>query len=234
MNNRYRKLYLFPVISFSFIFLLQFPVWSEIVLTEISGKVEVQLPGETWSRAEKGMALPLETMISTGFNSTASLDLGSSTIHLQEFTRMFVRDLAEKGGVITTDLQLNVGKIRAQVESSEGLTHDFNVLSTVSVASVRGTEFEYDGESLYCIRGKVLFFNLLRQKRTLMRGEEVRLAADEPPLSPEETFLIDAQVQVQPSHAPGIPGADEPDPILPDPDDYLPNSAVTVTVDWPD
>jgi hypothetical protein len=212
------------------------PLWSEAVLSELQGKVEVMLPGRAWSSAERGMVLPLKTMISTGFNSSASLDLGTSVIHLEEFTRMFIEELVQREDVITTDLQLNVGKIRAEVESSEGLTHDFNVLSTVSVASVRGTDFEYDGESLYCIKGEVLYFNLLRQKRTVRTGEEVRLAVDEPPLSPEETLLADTNVQARPAPAsPDLPG-DEPEPVLPVPEviGAYSDSNVTVSIGWPE
>lgn len=208
--------------------------WTEITLTDFTGKVEVQMPGSLWQGAVRDLVLPLGTMISTSFNSTATIDLGSSVVLVQEFTRMAVENLVEQGGVITTDLQLNVGKIRAQVESAENLVHDFNVLSTVSVASVRGTDFEYDGESLFCYAGEVLFFNLIEQKRTVRTGEEVRLVEGEPPLSPPETFRrFYRNVQVTPTVSPDIPGGDEPEVVLPD-TGAVTDAEVTATILWPD
>lgn len=227
MKNKKQRILIFLIPCF--LLFIGTAGWAEIILTDYTGKVEVKYPGTQWQGVEKGMMLPLGTMISTSFNSTASLDLGNSVIHVQQFTRMLIENLVQQGDVITTDLRLNVGKIRAQVESVEGLTHDFNVLSTVSVASVRGTDFEYDGESLFCHKKEVLFFNLIQQKRTVRTGEEVRLIGDEPPLSPEETLRRDTDVQAKPSPSPDIP-ADEPDVVLPTRSE---DSEVTATILWP-
>jgi len=48
---------------------------NQAVLKEATGKVEIQTSGGTWQQVRIGMRLDLGTTISTGFNSSAVLDL---------------------------------------------------------------------------------------------------------------------------------------------------------------
>ena len=58
------------------------------VVRRVVGKVEIQRPGEAWLPAAAGMELPLKATISTGFNSQAVLEIGSSVLTLRALTRI--------------------------------------------------------------------------------------------------------------------------------------------------
>jgi hypothetical protein len=146
---------------------------SQAVIRQMTGKVELQAaPQQAWVPAKIGIAVPLGTTISTGFNSTAVLDLGASVVQVNPLTRTRIDELVQKQGVVRTDLFLRVGKVKAEVKSVQGLTQDFKVKSPVSTAAVRGTGFEYDGYELYVFEGLVTFSNLIGQSATYAPGEQ--------------------------------------------------------------
>lgn len=228
-------------IIFAMVFLLSWSAAAKITVVEIQGKVELQKPGADWLPARSGMEIDLGTMISTGFGAQAQLDLGSSTITVKQLTRMRVDELIEEEESVTTQVYLNVGKVRAKVKTAEGLTHDFKLLSTVSVASVRGTDFEYDGESLTCYDGVVTLFNQVGQKRSVTVGETTSTAAYKPPLSTEQT----AKTEVVVNPVPAKPAAateveEEPveETLIVREEDVVPEASTTATVTatliWPE
>jgi len=141
------------------------------VIREFSGKVEIQSPGKGWVSAQKGMEISKGTVISTGFNATASLDLGSSELFVKQLTRMTLDELVRQEGKVTTSLSLKVGKVRAKVKTSEGLTHDFKLRSPTSTASVRGTEFEYDGFTVKVSEGTVSLADVSGKEELVFEGE---------------------------------------------------------------
>jgi hypothetical protein len=121
------------------------------------GKVEIQTPGEAWRQAEVGMQVPLQATISTGFNSQAVLEIGGSVLTLRALTRIRIDELGVRDNAAVTGLSMPVGRIRAEVRSTEGLTTDFRVRSPVSTAAVRGTGFDDDGSTLFCFEDGVDF-----------------------------------------------------------------------------
>ena len=141
------------------------------VIKEMRGKVEVQAPGESWRSASVGMTVSRGTTISTGFNSTAVIDLGNSILDVKPLTRLRLEELLEKEGTIQTDLFLKVGKVRAEVKTTAGLKQDFKLRSPVSTAAVRGTKLDYDGFDVVVFDGDVLYLTLLGQKRSYSPGE---------------------------------------------------------------
>ena len=90
---------------------------TQAVLKEASGKVEVQTSGGTWQPARIGMQISLGTTISTGFNSSAVLDLGTSVLSVKPLTRMRLDHLLEQGGTVQTELFLRVGKVNAESQT---------------------------------------------------------------------------------------------------------------------
>jgi hypothetical protein len=52
----------------------------QAVLREFSGKVEVMPPGKNWEPAARNLVLPTGTIISTGFNSYATVQVGSANL----------------------------------------------------------------------------------------------------------------------------------------------------------
>jgi hypothetical protein len=145
---------------------------SQAVVKEIAGKVEIRFGAGSWQPARSGVALPTGAYISTGFNSTAVLDLAGSLLRVNPLTRMQIQELIEKEGTLSTDLFLRVGKVKAEVKSVEGLTQDFKLRSPVSTAAVRGTDFEFDGVTVSVINGTVSFSNTYNQSRSVGGGED--------------------------------------------------------------
>jgi hypothetical protein len=166
-----------------------------------TGKVEILGAQQAWAPVKAGMSLGLGTTISTGFNSTAVLELGSSVLQVKPLTRLRLNELVAREGTVTTDLFLQVGKIRAEVKSAEGLAQDFKVKSPVSTAAVRGTGFEYDGYELYVFEGTVSYTNLTGQSRSYAPGEQGDSDGYSPPSDAEQQLLSDSGVN------PYTPGA---------------------------
>jgi FecR protein len=116
------------------------------VLSTVTGKVEIQNPGETtWQAATVGMEVPLRATISTGFNGRAVLQMGATTVSVGPVTRLRIDELSKQNNVVKTNLAMPVGRIRALVKSTGGAKNDFTVKGALSTAAVRGTGFDTDG-----------------------------------------------------------------------------------------
>jgi len=198
--------------------------WSETtaVVTEVTGKVEIRLGAEAWQRATQGMKLAEDTSISTGFNSTAVLDLGGSILQVRPLTRMSLEELVGTQETISADLFLRVGKVKAEVRSVEGRVLDFKIRSPVTTAAVRGTEFEFDGIIVIVTNGEVTITNVNNQSRTARGGERTGGDAGQLPSSALENQEALAAQSIDTSPAGGgTDGAGERAPAV-----------VTVSWDW--
>ncbi len=145
-------------------------------ISKITGKVEIQT-ANGWAPAKVGQTINAGTTISTGFRSTAELTLGTAIVTVKALTRLTLAELAENAGVVTTNLNLRVGKVSAEVKTVAGKTNDFKVKSPISTASVRGTGFDFDGESLVVTHGVVEFADNIGNKVSVPIGETVRTSA---------------------------------------------------------
>jgi hypothetical protein len=144
---------------------------SRATVREATGKVELQASGGAWVPARVGAVVSLGTTISTGFNSTAVLDLGTSVLKVNPLTRMRLDQLVQQGGAVQTELFLRVGKVNAEVKTVAGVTQDFKLKSPVSTAAVRGTGFDYTGYDVVVTDGTVTYLNSFGQSRDYTRGE---------------------------------------------------------------
>jgi hypothetical protein len=157
---------------------------------EVSGKVEIKTAKKGWVKAETGMRLETGTMISTGFNSQAVVELGPSLVIAKPLTRMTIEELVEKEGTIKTELFLNVGKIQAEVRSGEGLKNEYFLLkSAVSTAAVRGSTVLFDGRKVTFLSGSGLATNMFGQKRYMSKGDVIDIRKFRPPLTREANRL---------------------------------------------
>jgi len=166
------------------------------VVEEIKGKVELKAPGGSWQSAERGMELGKGTTISTGFNSEAEIAIGGSILKVSALTRMDLEELIEREGTIDTSLNLKVGKVKADVRSTEGMRNNFRVRSPQSTAAVRGTIFEYDGYTLTVEQGSVALSNNLGQIRAVSGGERSKTDGFSLPSSGEEGFSAEFDVDL--------------------------------------
>ena len=151
---------------------------AEGVFTAVTGKVEYRLSGSNWRNAAVGVRVPTGAQISTGFNSKASIEIEDAVLQVDALTRMRIDELVEKEGVISTDINLKVGRIQANVRRTEGLRHNFKLRSAQSTAAVRGTSFIYDGINLAVFDGTVRFTNPFNIGRNVSAGGEAIMGQD--------------------------------------------------------
>ncbi|HEC62498.1 MAG TPA: hypothetical protein ENI27_09655 [bacterium] len=203
------------------------------VVKEVNGKVEVKVQSGGWERARVGMGFSPGSYISTGFNSTALLELGSTLLQVKPLTRMKLEELIRREDTVTTGLFLRVGRVRAEVKSVKGIRQEFKLKSPLSTAAVRGTEFEYDGVTVKVINGVVYLYNRNGQKRSVAIGEQSSAGGDDPPTTGEQEKSNVSEVV--PYTAPGGGGSDTDgdgdgdgngngEPIIP--------TDTTVTITW--
>ncbi len=159
----------------------------EAVFESVKGKVEYRdAGGSDWTPAAEGDAVPLGGSISTGFNSEAVIALGSdSVVTAKPLTRLTLEELLIQEDAVDTDLFLDVGGLRAEVNSSEGVEHDFTIRSTQSTASVRGTVIEGDGASWQTERGTLVVSSPTGQQVTVTRGQSTQVSKSGPPAAPQ-------------------------------------------------
>lgn len=151
---------------------------AEGVFTSVTGKVEYRLPGRAWENAAVGDRVPTGAQISTGFNSRASIEIEEAVLRVDALTRMSIDELVKKEGLISTDINLKVGRIQADVRRTEGLRHNFKLRSAQSTAAVRGTSFIYDGINLAVFDGTVRFTNPFDIGRNVSAGDEAIIGED--------------------------------------------------------
>lgn len=184
MINKLPRALMMILVIFA-VLLITSPVYSftEAQITNLTGKVEVKYANGDWIPAQVGMELNTGVLISTGFRSTAELELGSSTLNVSPLSRIAVDELFTERGQQSTSLSLRVGKIRAEVRTTEGLAHDFSIKSPTSTAAVRGTVFEYDGESLVVREGMVALANGLSHAISVGTNEHSNVLGNQRPAS---------------------------------------------------
>jgi hypothetical protein len=173
---------------------------SPATLKEATGKVEVRIAGGAWRPAVVGMKLEMGAFISTGFSSTALLDLGTSTLNVAPLTRMQLVDLVARQGSVSTSLFLKVGKVRAEVKSVKGVRQDFTLKGPQATAAVRGTQFVFDGLTVDVVNGVVQFTNTRGQYRDVSAGEGSSTNGTSLPTTGDQQ--LDSQLGVVPYTSP--------------------------------
>jgi hypothetical protein len=125
-------------------------------IREFTGTVEVKEPGDSvWAAARAGQEIRRDTVISTGFKSTARIGVGNSIIIVRPLTRLSFAEIRNNQGNESVQLELHTGRVRANVSPPAGGSTDFTVRSPQATASVRGTSFDFDGANLNVDEGRV-------------------------------------------------------------------------------
>jgi hypothetical protein len=177
---------------------------------EVSGTVEVRAPGSpAWVKAAKGDAIGKDTIISTGFKSTASISLGNSTLTVRPLTRLSLEEIIQNQNGEQVNLYLQTGRVRAEVNPPSGGTVDFSVRSPSVTASVRGTSFDFDTENIRVEEGRVQYslpngrqVYVDEQERSYVDGANNRVA------SPFEAAREDVTPGLPPGSGSGNPAGD--------------------------
>lgn len=129
----------------------------QAVLSGLKGKVEIKAAQGDWTPATDGMKVDIRAILSTGFDSTATITIEKSKIVVKPLTRLTIDKLVEQSaGSVAASMFLRVGAVQASVKATvPGTPQDFKVKSPYSTASVRGTEFSFDGLHLVVSEGVV-------------------------------------------------------------------------------
>jgi hypothetical protein len=128
------------------------------VVRELAGTVEMKGPGKAeWEPVRVGQRLTADTLISTGFRSTAVIVLGESVLTVRPLTRLSISGISRLEAGDRVDLNLRAGRVRAEVKPPAGGRVDFSIRSPMVTASVRGTVFEFDPLNLQVSEGTVEF-----------------------------------------------------------------------------
>ena len=133
-------------------------IFSQAVIVELAGTVELKHAGSAvWVNAVTGQRIEDDTSISTGFRSMAIIALGNSTILVRPLTRLTLRELSQLADSERIEVNLQVGRVRADIRPPAGGRADATFQSPSAVASVRGTVFEFDTLNLQVSEGTVEF-----------------------------------------------------------------------------
>ena len=195
---------------------------TQAVVKEFTGKVEMKATGGAWTPVAAGMKFDTGASISTGFSSTAVLDLGTSTLKVAPLTRMQLVELIARQGNVSTTLALKVGKVNAEVKVAPGLRQEFTLKGPQATAAVRGTEFVFDGVTVTVVNGLVFFSNNQGQGRGVGAGEQSSTGGTSglPTSGDQENEVASS---VQPHTSTGGTGL---------PPSAVPPASATVTITW--
>ena len=137
----------------------QSPDQNSGVIRELTGDVEIKPAGTSaFVSAKAGDAVAIETVVSTGFKSTAIIEAGSSMIMVRPLTRLSLSEIQKTSNTENLNMNLQTGRIKVDVKPPASTAVNFTVKSPSATASVRGTSFEFDTKNLKVFEGKVLFF----------------------------------------------------------------------------
>jgi len=128
------------------------------MIRELSGTVEIKRSGQTgFTAAKAGDQVASDTIISTGFKSTALVVVGNVVLTVRPLTRLSLAEISAAAGTETINVNLQTGRVRVDVDPPAGTRSNTTVRGPTATASVRGTSFEFDTEVLTVIEGTVTF-----------------------------------------------------------------------------
>ena len=180
----------------------------DAIISQIRGKVEIREAGGRWFQAREEQVIPAGSEISTGINSSARLQINQSVVTIQPLTRMSLDEITSQGNQETTRLNLNTGRVSAQVRSTGDTQVNFEVRSPIATASVRGTDFDFDGSQLQVSEGRVVVVNQRNQTLLVAAGNSTTVTSNTPPKPPVAAML--SQVQAPASTLPPEPAPPAP------------------------
>jgi hypothetical protein len=128
------------------------------VIKEFSGTVELKHAGAAdYVPATAGAQVKEDTVISTGFKSSALLEVGSALITVRPLTRLTLTEISASQGTETLNMNLQTGRLRVDVNPPAGAKASLSVSSPSATASVRGTSFFFDTMNVRVREGTVAF-----------------------------------------------------------------------------
>lgn len=161
----------------------------EARIKSVTGDVEVRLPGTTaWQKASKGMMLKEGTAVSSGYDAEAELILAdNSVVKVYSLTQIKIDKFFREKAKVKTGINLNIGKVRANVQRVGDEMSDFNVVTPTSVVSVRGTGMDVNesdrGTNVQSLIHTVEVRDNLGRREVVRTGQESNIMPGEVPTS---------------------------------------------------
>jgi len=161
-------------------------------ITEISGTVELKPAGwPDFIPAKAGDTVAADTIISTGFKSSALIKAGSTVLAVRPLTRLSLSEIASAEGTETINVNLQAGRVRADVKPPSGTRAAMTIQSPIATASVRGTSFEFDTQSITVLEGTVAFLGNQGGEMLVGAGSTSEIGTNNKPADPKETFAAE-------------------------------------------
>jgi hypothetical protein len=155
-------------------------------IRELTGNVEIKPAGAgAFIAAKSGDQIAKDTVVSTGFRSTAIIAVGSSIIIVRPLTRLTLAEIQSASNTENLSVNLQAGRVRVNVKPPAGTKANIPIQSPVATASVRGTSFEFDTENLDVFEGSVAFEGTSEGPVTMVQsGESSYMGTDGQPVPP--------------------------------------------------
>jgi hypothetical protein len=134
-----------------------FTVYSQTgIIKEMSGEVVLKrADSSSFVPAQIGSQIEKDTVVSTGFRSTAIIEIGSTVITVRPLTKLSIAGIQRSPGSETLDANLQAGRLRVDVNPPTGARTNTTIRTPSSTASVRGTSFDIDTRNLNVRSGSV-------------------------------------------------------------------------------
>jgi hypothetical protein len=113
------------------------------VIREMTGEVELKHAGASaFVPAQVGSEISRDTIVSTGFRSTAIIAAGSAVITVRPLTRLSFAEISSSADTENLNVNLQAGRVRVDVKPPAGTRASATFRGPTATASVRGTSFE--------------------------------------------------------------------------------------------
>ena len=159
------------------------------IITELTGTVELKHSGQAdFVPASAGDTVENNTIVSTGLKSTALITAGSAVLTVRPLTRLSFSEIKSAAESETINVNLQTGRVRVDVTPPTGTKTEFTIRSPTTTASVRGTSFEFDTQSINVLEGTVSFQGGGNQVMLVGAGSSSDIGANGKPADPIETY----------------------------------------------
>ena len=199
-----KKLFVFMllILAGGFVFAQEYGV-----IRELAGTVELMASGAvSFTPATIGAQVGEDTVISTGFKSTALIAIESILIIVRPLTRLTLTEIRSQPGLEMLNVNLQAGRVRVDINPPAGTRASMTVVSPSAIAGARGTSFEFDTRNLYVNDGQVSFKGLAGQGILISAGIEIGLGESGRVINPVGTGSADLKpplpVGTEPSSTP--------------------------------
>jgi len=155
------------------------------VIRELTGTVELKgASAAAFVSAKTGDQVGEDTIIATGFKSTAIVDVGSAMLAVRPLTRLTLTEIRATTGSEALNVNLQAGRVRVDLNPPVGTRASLTVASPAATASVRGTSFEFDTRNLHVNYGAVSFRGSRGREFVVFGGAESGVAKNGMALDP--------------------------------------------------